>query len=118
MKHGISKLPDGGEIRIAAKNHGGQLQIEISDNGPGLSKKGTLPSIGLGLRNTRERLESLYGQDQRLDLLSLPGGGTTVHVRIPFLVRVSGNGKSAKSKAQRSAIAPPPLPSKFADLNY
>jgi two-component system LytT family sensor kinase len=95
VKHGISKLPDGGEIRIAAKSQGGQLQIEISDNGPGLSKKGTLPSTGLGLRITRERLESLYGQDQRLDLLSLPGGGTMVHVRIPFLVQVSGNGNPA-----------------------
>jgi two-component system, LytTR family, sensor kinase len=92
VKHGISKLPDGGEIRIAAKNHGGQLQIEISDNGLGLSKKGTLPSTGLGLRITRERLESLYGQDQRLDLLSLPAGGTTVQVRIPFLVQVSSDG--------------------------
>ncbi len=95
VKHGISKLPNGGEIRIAAKSQGDQLQIEISDNGPGLSQKGTLPSIGLGLRITRERLESLYGQDQRLELLSLPGGGTMVHVRIPFLVQVNGNGSAA-----------------------
>jgi two-component system LytT family sensor kinase len=92
VKHGISKLRDGGEIRIAAKRQAGQLQIEISDNGPGLSKKGTPPSTGLGLRITRERLESLYGQDQKLDLLSLPDGGTMAHVRIPFQIRVSGNG--------------------------
>jgi two-component system, LytTR family, sensor kinase len=92
VKHGISKLPDGGEIRIAAKRQAHQLQIEISDNGPGLVKKGAVPSIGLGLRITRERLESLYGPDQRLDLLSLPEGGTMAHVRIPFQVGASGNG--------------------------
>lgn len=95
VKHGISKLPEGGEIQIAAKSQGDQLQIEISDNGPGSSQKGTVPSFGLGLRITRERLESLYGRDQRLELLSLPGGGTMVRVRIPFLVQVSGNGSAA-----------------------
>jgi LytS/YehU family sensor histidine kinase len=92
VKHGISRLPDGGEIRIAAKRQAHQLQIEISDNGPGLAKKGAVPSMGLGLRITRERLESLYGPDQRLDLLSLPKGGTMVHVRIPFQVGDGGNG--------------------------
>jgi LytS/YehU family sensor histidine kinase len=44
------------------------------------------------LRITRERLESLYGQDQKLDLLSLPEGGTMAHVRIPFRVQADGNG--------------------------
>jgi signal transduction histidine kinase len=87
VKHGISQLPGGGEIRIAATTQARQLKIEISDNGPGLSKTGTLPSIGLGLRITRERLESLYGRDQRLELLRPPGGGTTVQVCIPFRVR-------------------------------
>jgi signal transduction histidine kinase len=84
VKHGISKLPDGGEIRITANGHAGQLQIEISDNGPGLLKKGTVPSSGLGLRIIRERLESLYSQDQSLELRPLPGGGAMARVCIPF----------------------------------
>jgi two-component system, LytTR family, sensor kinase len=87
VKHGISHLLGGGEIRITAATKGDQLQIEISDNGPGISKVGTLPSTGLGLSITRERLESLYGRDQSLELLSLPEGGTTAQVRIPFRVR-------------------------------
>jgi two-component system LytT family sensor kinase len=92
VKHGIAKLPDGGEIRIAAKTQAAQLQIEISDNGPGLSDKYSLPSSRLGLRITRERLESLYGQDQSLELLSLPGGGTMARVCIPFRVWTSDTG--------------------------
>ena len=86
VKHGIAKLPDGGEIRIAARRQAEQLRIEISDNGPGLSNKGALPSSRLGLRITRERLESLYGVDHSLELVSLPEGGTMARVCIPFRV--------------------------------
>jgi two-component system LytT family sensor kinase len=99
VKHGISQLPGSGEIRIAATTQAHQLKIEISDNGPGLSKTGTLPSMGLGLRITRERLESLYGRDQRLELLSLPGGGTTVQVCIPFRVPARDNGRDMPTEA-------------------
>lgn len=84
VKHGISRLPDGGEIKIVAKAQAKQLQIEILDNGPGVSDKPGLPSSGLGLRITRERLESLYGQAQRLDLLRLSEGGTMARVCIPL----------------------------------
>jgi len=87
VKHGISKLPDGGEIRIVAKAQAKQLQIEIVDNGPGVSDSQRLASSGLGLRITRERLESLYGQDQQLELLRSPGGETTAHVCIPLRIR-------------------------------
>jgi len=92
VKHGISKLPDGGEIRIAAKNQAGQLQIEICDNGPGLSNQAALPSSRLGLRITRERLESLYGRDHSLELIGLAGGGTMARVCIPFRIWTSDNG--------------------------
>ena len=92
VKHGIAKLPDGGEIRIATKSQANQLQIEISDNGPGLLDKGALPSSRLGLRITRERLESLYGGDHSLELLTLPGGGTMARVCIPFRMWTSDNG--------------------------
>jgi two-component system, LytTR family, sensor kinase len=84
VKHGISKLPAAGEIRIIVKKQNGELQLEISDNGPGFCKPGSYQHAGLGLRITRERLESLYGQDQSMELLSPPEGGATVRVCIPF----------------------------------
>jgi signal transduction histidine kinase len=84
VKHGISKLPAGGEIQITVSAQDGELQLEIRDNGPGFGKEGPFPASGLGLRITRERLESLYGQDQSLELLSLPGGGAITRVRIPL----------------------------------
>lgn len=84
VKHGISKMPAAGEIRIIVRALDGELQLEISDNGPGFGKRGSFRQDGLGLRVTRERLESLYGQDQSMELLSPPQGGGTVRVCIPF----------------------------------
>jgi two-component system, LytTR family, sensor kinase len=107
VKHGISLLPDGGEIRIAATTQGRQLKIEIGDNGPGISNRGTPPSSGLGLRITRERLESLYGHDQSLEVLSLPEGGTTTQVCIPFRMRGRTHGQDTST-----TVSPSDLPAR------
>jgi two-component system LytT family sensor kinase len=88
------------ELKLCYVTEAHQLKIEISDNGPGLLKTETLPSIGLGLRITRERLESVYGRDQSLELLSPPeGGGTTVLVCIPFRVLATDNGRDMPTEA-------------------
>jgi len=84
VKHGISKLSVGGEIRITVHRQDNELQLQIKDNGPGVRKTGTLATNGRGLRITRERLESLYGQKQSLELVSPPEGGVTIRVCIPF----------------------------------
>jgi two-component system, LytTR family, sensor kinase len=84
VKHGISKVSVGGEIRITVRRQDNELLLQIRDNGPGVRKTGTLATNGLGLRITRERLESLYGQNQSLELVSPPEGGVTIRVCIPF----------------------------------
>src|ERR1700721_2391647 len=84
VKHGISKLSVGGEIRITVRRQDNELQLQIKDNGPGVRKTGTLATNGLGLRITREGLQSLYRQNQSLELVSPPEGGVTIRVCIPF----------------------------------
>lgn len=84
VKHGISKLPAGGEIRITVKTNGDELQLEVKDNGPGIRQSGPGPANGLGLRNTRERLESLYGKQQSLEMVCPLEGGVAIRVCIPF----------------------------------
>jgi len=39
---------------------------------------------GIGLRGTRERLRTLYGDDQRLDINFLPDGAVEVTISLPF----------------------------------
>jgi len=101
VKHGIARLPTAGQIRITVKSQGGELQLEISDNGPGFGNAGPFQHTGLGLRITRERLESLYGQDQSMELLSPPEGGSTVRVSIPF------RSQPAESKGGSAFVALP-----------
>jgi len=88
VRHGISRRSSNGRIRIAANRDGRILCLQVGDNGPGLeesdgnqtqSKRG-----GLGLRATRERLQTLYAHEQSLEIRSAPGSGVEVEVRIPF----------------------------------
>jgi two-component system, LytTR family, sensor kinase len=85
VKHGISKLLEGGEIRISSGRHEGQLRIEIANSGP---KPRLTPGggNGIGLRITKERLESLYGANQSLELLHSSDGMIIARVCIPFMV--------------------------------
>jgi len=85
VKHGISKQSSQGEIRISASLEGNDLRVRVRDNGPGLSAASVPPNRpGLGLRATRDRLRTLYGENQHLDLHAAPGGGLEVDIRIPF----------------------------------
>jgi two-component system LytT family sensor kinase len=84
IKHGISRLAAGGEIRISATRDDADLLLEVRDNGPGFCKPSHFPSSGAGLRITRELLETIYGQRQSLELLTLPEGGAVARVSIPL----------------------------------
>jgi len=87
VKHGISKLPHGGEIRISVYSQNDELQLTVEDNGPGLKSSSTLAANGIGLRITRERLESLYGQNQSLEFVSPSHGGVIIRVCIPLRIQ-------------------------------
>ena len=61
IKHGISRLTYGGEIRILAKiDDIGCLLVEIRNTGQ-ISPEAYPSSTGYGLENTRRRLDLLYG---------------------------------------------------------
>ncbi|HXU35115.1 MAG TPA: histidine kinase [Blastocatellia bacterium] len=87
IRHGISQQTCPGRIDIEARRLNGTLQIQVTDNGPGLisnSNSGTIVKEGVGLANTQARLKQLYGEDHRLDLSNTVRGGLTVLLEIPF----------------------------------
>ena len=89
IRHGISRRSQAGRIVIRARRAGDHLLLEVEDDGPGLSSDLTpAPGTGLGLKNTRARLEQLYGNDQALDLTDAPAGGAWVTIRLPYRVPV------------------------------
>lgn len=89
VRHGVSRLSSQGEIRIAARHDDNSLHLRITDNGPGLADLGHAPAKGgIGLAATRERLRTLYGEDQNIDITNVARGGIEVHIRLPFRVAV------------------------------
>ncbi|HEY6481999.1 MAG TPA: histidine kinase [Steroidobacteraceae bacterium] len=75
LKYAVSSREQGGSIRIEGRTRGVMLEISVIDDGPGL--RNGAPSgerRGVGLRNTRERLAVLYGENHRFAVLnSHPG---------------------------------------------
>lgn len=87
IRHGISKRTAEGELRIAAIHAGNQLLLTVRDNGPGLDfPTGNSLREGIGLRTTRERLRSFYGQDQSVCIRTPAEDGVEVNIRIPFRI--------------------------------
>jgi signal transduction histidine kinase len=84
IKHGVSPKPGDGLVQIASRRQGDKLWIEVSDNGVGLSTgaRARLHS-GVGLSNTRDRLECLYGPAHRIEF-SDGTNGLAVRLEIPF----------------------------------
>ncbi|MBN1271985.1 MAG: histidine kinase [Candidatus Aminicenantes bacterium] len=84
IKHSLES-PGKTEVTVTARRKGGRLILKIIDNGPGLPEgQDTILSRGIGLTNTMERLEQLYGKNQELLLQNREKGGLIVRISIPF----------------------------------
>jgi hypothetical protein len=84
IRHGISATSSAGRVQVHARTEGGNLLIDVRDDGPGASGlNGASAGSGTGLRNTRERLAQLYGDAAALTAGSVTGGGFLVEVRLP-----------------------------------
>ena len=86
IRHGVGSRMSAGCVVICARKQGGQLQIQITDNGKGLPRGAPSMRAGLGLRNTRERLQQLYGGAHQFDVRNAEQGGAVVRIAIPFRV--------------------------------
>lgn len=85
IKHGASQIENVGRILLRARRDGDRLHVSVHDNGPGLSTPaGDGAPYGVGLRNTQERLESLYGEAHDLVLAPSELGGLMARITVPF----------------------------------
>jgi two-component system, LytTR family, sensor kinase len=87
IRHGIATRIAPGHIEIKTERKNGLLCTKVKDNGPGLQLDKTSGKLkeGVGLANTRVRLERLYGQSHRFELVNAPEGGLVVTLEIPFI---------------------------------
>ena len=90
IKHGIEPSADGGTIEVRARRDGDKLTVEVADTGRGLVVTESPQGSGVGLANVRSRLERMYGEEARLELLApadeagRPRPGVLARVTIPY----------------------------------
>ncbi|HVY68810.1 MAG TPA: histidine kinase [Verrucomicrobiae bacterium] len=120
IRHGIEPAGKAGTVRVSASRKDENLVLTVEDDGVGLpggntdssdpenpaelhpslptSARGSPASAvlaktgtGIGLANLRERLRTLYGARQKLELTPRATGGVVVRVEIPWRPRASSH---------------------------
>jgi two-component system LytT family sensor kinase len=100
IKHGLEPRISGGTITLRSRIADDRLLLEIEDDGVGIEPGGptTAPDSGIvregsgiGMRNVRERIQVLYGDEAHVDIISRPGRGTRVSLRMPLATREEGD---------------------------
>jgi len=115
IKYAVSPQEEGARISLSARVIGDRLRLMVEDTGPGADDparfgradsgdlaSGRPVSTGVGLANIRNRLIQAYGENQRFETSSQPGGGFTVLIEIPYV--------PVASPASAPAGAPAPGP--------
>jgi two-component system, LytTR family, sensor kinase len=89
VRHGIAPLARSGRIDIRAHRENGMVRIEVEDNGPGLSPEQQVSQTagtfrpGVGIANTRARLQQLYGSHYQFEMKNRTTEGLRVTLLIP-----------------------------------
>lgn len=86
VRHGISRMPGPGLIRIASRVETVPpvLEVVVENTGPGYSPGQA--GRGIGLANVQARLTQLYGSASHLSIESLQPGGTRVRLLLPAVL--------------------------------
>jgi two-component system LytT family sensor kinase len=85
IRHGIAPRARAGRVEIRAARENGVVRLAVADDGAGLGSARPEDLMkGIGLSNTRSRLEQLYGAAHRFEMRERAGGGLEVLIEIPF----------------------------------
>ena len=80
IKHGLSPLPEGGEVTIVARVASDRIVVDVADNGQGF--QATL-GAGVGLANIRARLAIVHGAAASLALAMNAPQGVVATIVLP-----------------------------------
>lgn len=82
VRHAVAARASGGRIRIAAQRADGVLRLSVEDDGAG--NPDDVTHQGIGLANTRARLEQRYRSAQALRIERGSLGGLRVLMELPY----------------------------------
>jgi len=83
IRHGIEPNPAAGVVSLCVQRDGGRVRLAVRDTGGG-PKAHAKSQPGIGLSNTRARLNELYGSRARMTLNTDSTGRFSVELEIPF----------------------------------
>jgi two-component system LytT family sensor kinase len=84
IRHAAARRAGPTRIAVRAWRQADRLELEVHDDGPGSS--GRTSGTGVGLSNTRLRLDQLYGSDHQFQFegSAPPWGGVRVRIGVPM----------------------------------
>jgi signal transduction histidine kinase len=83
LRHGVGRRAGASLVEVRGTRNNGKLRLAVRDDGPGLAANNSSAGVGIGLRNTRERLSELYGKNFGFELRDAEGGGAEVVIELP-----------------------------------
>ncbi|MFN8651522.1 MAG: histidine kinase [Gemmatimonadales bacterium] len=86
VRHAVEPQTGAGTVVVRARADGAVLELSVLDDGPGLAAVSG-NGHGIGLSNTRARLEGLYGSAGTLRLEPRAEGGLAVTIRLPLTIQ-------------------------------
>ena len=84
LRHGLAPLPGGGALEVTARRDADALVLCVSDDGRGFRGGEGEAGHGVGLSNTRARLDALHRGAASLAAEPRAGGGVQVTLRLPY----------------------------------
>lgn len=81
IKHGISKIPGGGVVKVKTQLQDNNLLIEVKNTGTLSSEK---TETGFGFANSQQRLELLYGKKANIEISEENSNEVTVRINISY----------------------------------
>lgn len=104
IRHGIAPRLRAGHVWVRARREVDTLVLEVEDDGVGIRPGDDLRSPGIGLRNTRARLQQLHGDNQALVVFPLQRG-TLVRIVIPYQEVTEDGRAEAGVRAEPAVVA-------------
>jgi LytS/YehU family sensor histidine kinase len=100
IRYGVARRSAPGTIQIRASRDREALTLQVQDDGVGFDIPSFPRRPGIGLANTRARLETLYGRRAALEVERAPQGGTIATIIVPYRV-LAASGRAAGSPFRR-----------------
>ncbi len=94
IKHGLQRAVDGAGITIGARRDGDALRLWVEDDAGAEPGPRSGQGFGIGLANTRARLQTLYGDRALLSAGPVEGVWRS-EIRLPYEVEIPARGAPA-----------------------